>query len=34
MDMLVLEDCVLYKAEQPQAREHEVDRYLAQFDLD
>jgi carbamoyltransferase len=34
MDMLVLEDCVLYKAEQPQAKEHEVDRYLAQFDLD
>jgi carbamoyltransferase len=34
MDVLVLEDCVLYKEEQPQARRHEVDAYLAQFDLD
>ena len=34
MDVLVLEDCVLYKHEQPEAGEHEVDDYLAQFDLD
>jgi carbamoyltransferase len=34
MDVLVLEDCVLYKHEQPEGRQHEVDRYLAQFDLD
>ena len=34
MDVLVLEDCVLLKEEQPAARRHEVDRYLAQFDLD
>jgi len=34
MDVLVLEDFVLYKEEQPAARPHEVDRYLAQFELD
>jgi carbamoyltransferase len=34
MDVLVLEDFVLYKEEQPAATRHEVDRYLAQFDLD
>jgi carbamoyltransferase len=34
MDVLVLEDYVLLKNEQPAAREHEVDAYLAQFDLD
>jgi len=34
MDVLVLEDSVLYKAEQPAARQHEVDGYLAQFALD
>ena len=34
MDVLVLEDAVLYKDEQPAARQHEVDRYLAQFALD
>ena len=34
MDVLVLEDAVLYKEEQPAARQHEVDRYLAQFALD
>jgi carbamoyltransferase len=34
MDVLVLEDSVLLKEEQPAARRHEVDRYLAQFDLD
>ena len=34
MDVLVLEDSVLHKEEQPAARQHEVDRYLAQFALD
>ena len=34
MDVLVLEDCVLYKEEQPAARQHEVDAYLAEFALD
>jgi len=34
MDVLVLEDFVLYKQEQPQAEEHEVDDYLAEFNLD
>jgi carbamoyltransferase len=34
MDVLVLEDFILYKEEQPAARRHEVDAYLAQFDLD
>ncbi|MAE66215.1 MAG: hypothetical protein CMJ18_18245 [Phycisphaeraceae bacterium] len=34
MDVLVLERCVLVKTEQPDAREIEVDEYLAQFDLD
>ncbi len=34
MDVLVLEDCVLYKHEQPEATEHDVDSYLARFDLD
>jgi carbamoyltransferase len=34
MDVLVIEDFVLYKTEQPDAREHEVDAYLAQFQLD
>jgi carbamoyltransferase len=34
MDVLVLEDFVLYKTEQPKVKQHEVDRYLAQFDLD
>jgi carbamoyltransferase len=34
MDVLVLEDYVLYKQEQPQAKEHEIDEYLVQFDLD
>ena len=34
MDMLVLEDCVLLKEEQPAAQRHDVDAYLAQFDLD
>jgi len=34
MDVLVLERCVLLKEEQPQAKQHEIDMYLAQFDLD
>ena len=34
MDALVLEHCVLLKGEQPEATEHEVDEYLASFDLD
>jgi len=34
MDMLVLDNCVLYKHEQPEAREFDVDEYLAQFELD
>ncbi len=34
MDVLVLEDFLLLKEEQPQARQHEIDDYLAQFQLD
>ncbi|HEY3354350.1 MAG TPA: carbamoyltransferase [Polyangia bacterium] len=34
MDALVLEDYLLLKEEQPQAKAHEVDAYLAQFPLD
>ena len=34
MDVLVMEDLVLYKNEQPQAKEHEIDEYKAQFQLD
>jgi carbamoyltransferase len=34
MDVLVLEDYVLYKEEQPRATPHEVDEYLARFQLD
>jgi carbamoyltransferase len=34
MDVLVLEDFVLLKEEQPQAKRHEVDAYIAQFELD
>ncbi|MCX5684911.1 MAG: hypothetical protein NT049_14685, partial [Planctomycetota bacterium] len=34
MDVLVREDSVLRKVEQPAARQQEVDRYLAQFALD
>jgi carbamoyltransferase len=34
MDVLVLEDCLLYKHEQPRAEEHRIDEYLARFDLD
>jgi len=34
MDVLVLENFVLYKDEQPAAKQHAVDEYLAAFDLD
>lgn len=34
MDVLVLENFVLYKEEQPKAKQHEIDAHLAQFDLD
>lgn len=34
MDVLVLEKQMLLKSEQPQAKQHEIDEYLAQFDLD
>ena len=34
MDVLVMEDFMLLKEEQPAAKEHEVDEYLAQFQLD
>ena len=34
MDVLVLENQILYKHEQPQAKKHEVDEYKAQFSLD
>jgi len=34
MDVLVLENQILYKQEQPQARQHEIDAYKARFELD
>ncbi len=34
MDVLVIDNFVLYKNEQPNAKKHEIDEYLAQFDLD
>lgn len=34
MDVLVLERFVLLKEEQPGAKQHEIDQYLAQFQLD
>ncbi len=34
MDTLVLEDYILYKEEQPEAKPHEIDDYLARFELD
>ena len=34
MDVLVLENFVLLKEEQPRAKQLETDEYLAQFDLD
>jgi carbamoyltransferase len=34
MDVLVMENLLLYKEQQPQAKQHEVDEYKAQFELD
>ena len=34
MDVLVLQDFVLYKDQQPEMKQVEIDEYLAQFDLD
>ncbi len=34
MDALVLENFLLLKEEQPDAKEHDIDMYLARFDLD
>jgi len=34
MDVLVLENQILYKEEQPQTQQHEVERYKARFALD
>jgi len=34
MDVLVMENHLLYKQEQPQATQHEVDEYIAQYELD
>ncbi|MBN1554261.1 MAG: carbamoyltransferase [Phycisphaerae bacterium] len=34
MDVLVLENFILRKENQPRAKQHEIDNYLAQFDLD
>ena len=34
MDVLVIDDFVLLKKDQPQAEEHEIDEYLARFQLD
>ena len=34
MDVLVVEDQVLLKEEQPQAKRHEIDAYKARFSLD
>ena len=34
MDVLVLEDCVLHKEDQPESARPKVEEYLAQFKLD
>lgn len=34
MDVLVLENFVLFKKDQPQAKKHEIDDYIAKFHLD
>ena len=34
MDVLVMENYLLFKTEQPQTQEHQVDEYKAQFELD
>jgi len=34
MDVLVMENQLLYKEEQPQAKQHDIDEYKAKFELD
>ena len=34
MDVLVMEDCILLKEEQPAAEQHVIDEHLARFQLD
>ena len=34
MDALVIDDFLLLKKDQPEAKEHEIDAYLARFQLD
>jgi carbamoyltransferase len=34
MDVLVMQNQLLYKSEQPKAKQHSVDKYIAQFQLD
>jgi hypothetical protein len=34
MDVLVMENQLLSKEEQPEAKQHEIDEYKAQFELD
>ena len=34
MDVLVLERVVLLKGDQPDAKQHEIDQFLAEFQLD
>jgi hypothetical protein len=34
MDILVLEDFIIYKDEQPDIKPFDTDKYLAQFELD
>ncbi|MFQ5502969.1 MAG: carbamoyltransferase C-terminal domain-containing protein, partial [Phycisphaerae bacterium] len=34
MDVLVIDNFILYKNEQPDAKKHDIDKYLAQFELD
>jgi carbamoyltransferase len=34
MDVLVIEDCVLLKEEQPRSKQHNNDEYLNKFQLD
>ena len=34
MDVLVMENQLLYKEEQPQAGQYEIDEYMARFELD
>jgi len=34
MDVLVVDNFILYKDEQPGVKKHETDEYIAQFELD